>query len=334
LKKALSAMVILAFAGFCLFTAVGLELADFARRPAAPGACDQVVAIASGQSMAQIAAALEARGIVRDALKFRLLARLCGDDRRIQAGEYTLSAALAPREILEVLVGGRVRHRRITIAEGLTVAQIADLVAAAGLATAEEFQAAARDPAALAAAGIEAESFEGYLFPDTYFFTATDTPADMVAAMAARFRQVFRPRWKARAEEMGWTVHQVVTLASIIEKETGVPGERALISGVFHNRLRRGMRLQSDPTVIYGIAEFDGNLTRRHLETPTAYNTYLIFGLPPGPIANPGAAAIEAVLFPGETDALYFVSRNDGTHVFSRTYGEHLEAVGRYQSGR
>jgi len=334
LKKVLPAVVILAFVGFCFLTALGLELADYARRPGAPGAADQVVAIASGRSMAQVAAVLERRGIVRDALKFRLLARLRGDDRRIQAGEYSLSAAMAPREILEILVGGLVRHRRITIAEGLTVAQIAALVEAAGLASADEFQAAARDPDALATAGIEADSFEGYLFPDTYFFTASDTAADMVAAMAARFRRVFRPEWKARATEMGWTVHQVVTLASIIEKETGAPGERALISGVFHNRLRRGMRLESDPTVIYGIADFDGNLTRRHLRIPTAYNTYRISGLPPGPIANPGAAAIEAALFPEKTDALYFVSRNDGTHVFSRTYAEHLRAVRRYQSGR
>ncbi len=333
LKKVSSAMVILVFVGCCLLAAVGLELAEYARRPVAPGAGDQVVAIARGQSMARTAAALERRGMIRDALKFRLLARFRGDDRRIQAGEYLLSGALAPREILEILVGGRVRHHRITIAEGLTVAQIADLVAAAGLTNAAAFQASATDPVALAAAGIAAESFEGYLFPETYFFTASDTPADMVAAMAARFRQVFRAEWEARAAGMNWTVHQVVTLASIIEKETGAPGERALISGVFHNRLRRGMRLESDPTVIYGIPDFDGNLTRRHLETLTAYNTYRIAGLPPGPIANPGAAAIEAALFPEETDALYFVSRNDGTHVFSETYTEHLKAVRRYQSG-
>jgi UPF0755 protein len=333
-KKALPVMAILAFAGLCLLVAAGLAMVDFARQPAAPDATDQVVVVAGGQSMARVAAALERRGIVRDALKFRLLARWQGADRRIQAGEYILSGALAPREILDILVGGRVRRQRLTIAEGLTVAQIADLVETTGLAGATDFRAAAADPDALAAAGIEADSFEGYLFPETYFFTASNTAADLVATMATRFHQVFRTEWKARAAEMGWTVHQVVTLASIIEKETGAPSERSLISGVFHNRLRRGMRLESDPTVIYGIADFDGNLTRRHLETPTAYNTYRISGLPPGPIANPGAAAMEAVLFPAETDALYFVSRNDGTHVFSRTYAEHLKAVRRYQSGR
>ncbi len=334
LKKVWSAAVILVFIGFCLLSALGLELAGYARQPADASAADQVVGIPGGQSMARTAAALHRLGVIREPLKFRLLARLHGDDRRIKAGEYLLSGTLAPREILDILVGGRVRRQRITIAEGQNVAQIAALVASAGLASAEAFQAAATDPTALAAAGIQADSLEGYLFPETYFFTATDTAANMVAAMVARFRQVFRPEWTARAAEMGWTVHQVVTLASIIEKETGAAAERALISGVFHNRLRRGMRLESDPTVIYGIADFDGNLTRCHLETPTAYNTYRISGLPPGPIANPGAAAIAAALFPEETDALYFVSRNDGTHVFSRTYGEHLEAVDRYQSGR
>lgn len=334
LKKVASAAVVSAYIGFCLLSAAGLELVGYARRPADPGAADQVVGIAIGQSMARTAAMLDGLGIIREPLKFRVLARLRGDDRRIQAGEYSLSASLAPREILQILVDGRVRRHRITIAEGLTVAQIAALVEAAGLASAEAFQAAATDPAALAVAGIEADSFEGYLFPETYFFTRSDTAADMVAAMAARFREVFRPEWHRRAAEMGWTVHQVVTLASIVEKETGAPSERALISGVFHNRLRRGMRLESDPTVIYAIADFDGNLTRNHLATSTAYNTYRIFGLPPGPIANPGAAAIRAALFPEETEALYFVSRNDGTHVFSRTYTEHLKAVRRYQSGR
>lgn len=334
LKKVASAAVILAFIGFCLLSAVALELVGYARLPADPGAAGQVVKIARGQSVARTAERLHRLGIIREPLKFRALARLCGDDRRIQAGEYLLSASLAPREILDVLVGGRVQRHRVTIAEGLTVAQIARLVEAAGLASAEAFQAAATDPAALAAAGIEADSFEGYLFPETYFFTRSDTAADMVAAMAARFHQVFRAEWRHRAAEMGWTVHQVVTLASIVEKETGAPSERALISGVFHNRLGRGMRLESDPTVIYGIADFDGNITRRHLRTPTPYNTYHIFGLPPGPIANPGAAAIAAALFPAETDALYFVSRNDGSHVFSRTYAEHLEAVRRYQSGQ
>jgi UPF0755 protein len=334
LKKVASAAVILAFIGFCLVSAVGLELIGYARQPADPGAADKVVGIVSGQSMAQTAAILERLGIIRGPLKFRVLARLYGEDRRIQAGEYSLSGSLAPREILDILVGGRVRRHRITIAEGLTVAQIAALVESSGLASAEAFQAAATDPAALAAAGIEADSFEGYLFPETYFFTRSDTAADMAAAMAARFRQVFRPEWHRRAAEMGWTVHQVVTLASIVEKETGAARERALISGVFHNRLRRGMRLESDPTVIYGIADFDGDITRHHLRTSTPYNTYRIFGLPPGPIANPGAAAIEAALFPEETDALYFVSRNDGTHVFSGTYAEHLKAVRRYQSGQ
>jgi UPF0755 protein len=181
--------------------------------------------------------------------------------------------------------------------------------------------------------GIQAESLEGYLFPDTYYFPR-NTPIDrIIQTMLDRFNTVFTPAWADRARGIGLSRHQVVTLASIIEKETGAAGERPLIASVFHNRLARGMRLQSDPTVIYGIEDFDGNLTRAHLETPTPYNTYQVAGLPPGPIASPGRAALEAALFPEETDYLYFVARGDGTHQFSTRLDEHNEAVRRYQLG-
>jgi peptidoglycan lytic transglycosylase G len=152
--------------------------------------------------------------------------------------------------------------------------------------------------------------------------------------MVKQFRSAFNPAWLQRAKELGMSVHQVVTLASIIEKETGAPQERALISSVFYNRLKRGMRLESDPTVIYGIPDFDGNLTRRDLETYTPYNTYMIKGLPPGPIASPGAASLKAALYPADTHFLYFVSKKDGTHKFSTTIKEHIAAVRKYQLGK
>jgi UPF0755 protein len=331
LKKVLAAAAVLVFGVFCILSAVGLELAGYAHQPADVQGRQQVVSIGAGQGLAAIAASLAGRGIVREPIKFRLLARVKGLDRRIQAGEYDLSGAMTPLAVLDTLVQGRVRLQRVTVAEGLTIAQIAALLESAGLVRAEAFRAAATDPNTLKAAGIDAPSFEGYLFPETYFFSGHATAGDIVTAMVVRFRQVFKPDWQRRAARMGWTVHQVVTLASIIEKETGAAAERARISAVFHNRLKRGMRLETDPTVIYGIPNFDGNLTRKHLSTQTPYNTYLIDGLPPGPIANPGAAAIEAALFPADSDDLYFVSRNDGTHQFSATYADHLRAVRKYQ---
>ncbi len=333
-KQVLAALAVTAFLGFCALAAIGLELAGFAGEPADAAAPYRLVSIRRGQAVADVARILESQAVVGSACKFRLLARLKGSDRHIQAGDYRLSGAMRPLEVLDALVKGRVYLHRVTIAEGLTVAEIGALLESEGLVEAEAFRAAAADPRALKAAGIEAASFEGYLFPETYFFAASATAADVVAAMASRFQQVFGPEWRQRASQMGWTVHQVVTLASIIEKETGAPVERPVISAVFHNRLRLGMRLESDPTVIYGIEDFDGNLTRRHLGTLTAYNTYRISGLPPGPIASPGAAALEAALFPADSNALYFVSRNDGTHQFSPTYAEHASAVRKYQSGR
>jgi UPF0755 protein len=332
--KLIPALLLVGFGAFCALAAGGLELYEYARQPARTHGEARVVTIARGQGMGRIALDLAADGLIRSPLKFRLLARLRGDDKRLQAGEYLLSPAMAPMAMIEDLVQGRVRLHRVTIPEGCNLRQIGALLEGAGLTGAADFAAAARDRELMARAGIAADSFEGYLFPDTYRFARDAAAADIILAMKARFDRVLNPAWRVRAEQMGWSLHQVVTLASIIEKETGDPAERPLISGVFHHRLRRGMRLETDPTVIYGIADFDGNLTRRHLAAETPYNTYRIFGLPPGPIASPGAAAIEAALFPAATAHLYFVSRNDGTHHFSPTYAEHLEAVRRYQGRR
>ncbi len=228
---------------------------------------------------------------------------------------------------------GWVRLHRLTIPEGLSILQIAALVQTSGLARAEDLVARALDPAYARLQQIPANTLEGYLFPETYFFPKTIGVEGILAAMLQRFRLNFPLEWEHRAAEMGLTVHEVVTLASIIEKETAEPSERPLISSVFHNRLKRGMRLETDPTVIYGIPNFDGNLTRAHLETPGPYNTYLIKGLPPGPIANPGRKAIEAALFPSDTDYLFFVSKNNGRHHFSSNWDEHRRAVQYYQLG-
>jgi UPF0755 protein len=315
-----------------LVLAIGAwDLRRFAAAPAGTGGAETVLTIPAGQPLAVTAGELERLGLVQSALKFRLLARWEGCDRRLKAGEYSLTPALTPREILGIMGKGLVRLHRLTVPEGLTIAQIAELIDRTGLAAGADVVARATDPAQPRALGIAADTLEGYLFPETYFFPKTVTAEGILSAMVGRFRAVFTPEWERRAAEMGLSAHQAVTLASIIEKETGAPSERPLIASVFHNRLKRGMRLETDPTVIYGVKNFDGNLTRRHLETPTPYNTYMIKGLPPGPIANPGKDSLWAALYPAQSDYLFFVSRNNGTHEFSTNFAEHNRAVQRFQ---
>jgi UPF0755 protein len=323
-----SVLVLLACLG--VFLALR-DLERYARTPAGGEGEPRTVQIAAGKRFAQVAAELHEAGLIRSPLRFKLLARRLGSDKRVQAGEYELRASLTPAEVLNLLEKGAVKQHRLTVPEGLSVAQIADLASRMGFFSREAFLAQAHDPSFLRAVGVSAASPEGYLFPDTYFFPRGTAPPSVIAAMVSRFRAVFEPEWELRAAALGLTVHEAVTLASIIEKETAEPAERPLISSVFHNRLRRGMRLETDPTVIYGIPDFDGNLTRRHLETPSPYNTYLIKGLPPGPIASPGREAIRAALYPAQTDYLFFVSRNDGTHHFSASLSEHSRAVRQYQ---
>ena len=310
-----------------------LDLVSYGNRPAADGQPQTIFRVERGQNFQTIAANLHRQGLIPHPDKFRILARLKGADKSIHTGEYLLSAELSPNQILEMMVTGQVRLHKFTVPEGYRIKQIAEIVGAAGLATRAEFLQAAGDGSAAKRMGIEAASFEGYLFPDTYYFPKNATAAEIVAAMVDRLRSLFPDRWKDRAAELGFTVHQILTLASIIEKETGTASERPIISSVFHNRLKKGMRLETDPTVIYGIKDFDGNLTRRHLTTRTPYNTYKIKGLPPGPIASPGLAAIEAALYPADTPYLFFVSRKDNTHQFSSTLAEHNRAIRKYQLG-
>ena len=320
--------------GLLTAAAIGLyfDLQEFARSARGAGGAEQHLVIPSGQPLALTAEALQRNQLITSALKFRVLARLEGYDRRLKAGEYSLSSSMSPRDMLERMAKGLVRLHRLTVPEGFTVQQIAGLVENAELAPAAGIIQRAMDSAYARAQGVQAPSLEGYLFPETYFFPRTATPDGVISAMLQAFRAVFTPEWERRAAELGLSVHEAVTLASIIEKETGDPSERPLISSVFHNRLKRGMRLETDPTVIYGIPNFDGNLTRKHLETPTPFNTYIIRGRPPGPIASPGRDALRAALYPAETDYLFFVSRNNGTHHFSANLADHNRAVQQYQT--
>ena len=334
LKKIILISSVLLFLGICSLLLFILSLQHYADQPASIDAKKMVVNIPSGQTFGVTADVLFNAGIIKSPFKFRIIARLKGYDKQLKAGEYTLSASMPPLKILEKLVKGTVKLYKLTVPEGLNLYQIGEIVAKAGFAEQNAFVESATDPAFARASGISVGNFEGYLFPDTYHFPKNVRIKTIITTMVQRFWQVFRPEWKDRSQQLGFSVHQVVTLASIIEKETGAAFERPLISSVFHNRLRKKMRLESDPTVIYGLKSFDGNLNRKHLETFTPYNTYRIKALPPGPIANPGQASLEAALYPADTKYIYFVSKKDSTHQFSTNLKDHNQAVRKYQLRR
>jgi UPF0755 protein len=334
MKKILIISVVFIITGLCSLAVFILDLRHYAQQPAGQASEKVMILIPSGQSLKATAEVLFKKGIITSPFKFDLVARLKGYDKRLKAGEYFLSASLAPIQIMEKLVKGEVELYKFTVPEGLNIYQIADLVAKAGFAEKNRFIEAATDSDLARQNGIRAETFEGYLFPETYYFPKKVKVETIISTMVDRFWKVFNPAWQERADQLGFSIHQIVTLASIIEKETGAPFERPVISSVFHNRLKKKMRLESDPTVIYGLKNFDGNLKRAHLETPTPYNTYQIKGLPVGPIANPGAKSLEAALYPADTKFIYFVSKKNKTHQFSTNLKDHNQAVRKYQLHR
>lgn len=334
MKRLQLAILIFLFVLICVAASLYIELLIYGNKPAGTESVEQVVTVKPGQRFKAFVGMLHKAGIVEHPVKFEYFARLKGYDQQIKAGEYLLSSAMSPEKILHVMVEGKVRLYRLTIPEGYNLRQVARTVAASGFGIEADFFKAATNPALVRKNDINAETFEGYLFPDTYYFPKDAAPEIIISTMTKQFRAVFRPEWEDRARELGLSIHQIVTLASIIEKETGTPSERPIISSVFHNRLKRNMRLESDPTVIYGIKDFDGNITRKHLKTPSPYNTYTIRGLPPGPIANTGEAALKAALYPAETRFLYFVSKKDRTHQFSTNIRDHNRAVQKYQLRR
>ena len=295
-----------------------------------PGSGTATVLIPQGAGVRQIKTLLGRENIIRDDLRFLILARLTDSASRLQAGEFAINRNLRPGEVLKILEQGEVIQHPLTIPEGLTTSRIAALYAEKGWVDQKHFLALCKDPAFIRGLGLQVDQLEGYLFPDTYLLIRGKTDArTIITSMVRRFLAVWQK--VAQGQTIALNRHQVVTLASIIEKETAATGERPLIARVFLNRLQKSMRLQSDPTVIYGLNDFSGKLTRKDLKRETPYNTYVIKGLPPGPICNPGRAAIEAVFHPATSNALYFVSKNNGTHVFSASLNEHNRAVRRYQ---
>jgi UPF0755 protein len=316
--------------------AIGLFLSvllDYARTPIDPryGECSVTVEIPKGTSFRAAEALLREKGVIGNEFLFSILARFRKAPQHIRAGEYEISLLNSPDDLLRKLVRGEIKGYRIPFPEGFTVRQVAERLAASGLVDVETFLARARDRSLLDSLKILGNSVEGYLYPETYNFTRSMGEEEIIRFMVRQFRKRQRPDWEALARRHGMTVEEIVILASMIEKEAALPEEKPLISAVFHNRLKKGMLLQSDPTVIYDIPDFDGNLKKSHLSKNMPHNTYVHKGLPPGPICNPGVDSIVAALQPAVVPFLFFVARNDGSHHFSTTLSHHREAVLKYQ---
>jgi len=297
-----------------------------------------VFEVPTGASFRKVAEELEQKGLIPNSFYLRIFGRVTGQSRLIKRGEYRLHRGMTPQDILTVLASGRSIQYPVTFPEGSNIFEMAVLLESKGFFSAKDFLVAVRDPNLIRQLlGEDRASLEGYLFPETYQITKFTTLKELVVAMVGRFKTVYG-ELRAQipgAPPLGLNTYEIVTLASVVEKETGAPEERPMIASVFYNRLRLPMRLQSDPTIIYGIwvatGEYKQNITRADLQRPTPYNTYTVARLPAGPIANPGRESLAAVLHPPSSSFLYFVSRNDGTHVFSRTYDEHARAVRSFQ---
>ncbi len=330
---------------FAAITAAGLSYylyIDFEKKPASVEAKPVVYEVKPGDSFQKIANDLERVGLLRNASFFNIYARLTGQRAKIKAGEYELNTRMTPPEVLGVITSGKSITRPFTVSEGLNIWEIADLIQARGVGTKEEFLKIVKNAELIESLlGPEAKtdhitSLEGYLFPETYLLTKYMKTKDVVVQMVRRFLAVWNEVSSRHPQpRLKLTRHERVTLASLVEKETGASHERKLVSSVFHNRIDKGMKLQTDPSILYGLSVLANKqiltITRADIMKPTAYNTYVIKGLPPGPVSNPGREAMDASFLPTESNYLFFVSRNDGTSVFSAEYKDHKSAVQKYQ---
>ena len=297
-------------------------------------AAEQFVQIPQGSGTAEIRRRLIEAGVVRDEVAFRAALLWTGSSRALKAGEYRFDQPLSAVDVIAKVARGDVHGRRLTFPEGLTIREMAQIYEAREFGPAADFVKAAGDASAIQDLDPQAPDLEGYLFPETYTLPRGTPPAQLISMMVGRFRAVYTEELQAAAREQGLTTRQVVTLASLVEKETARAEERPLVAAVYRNRMNIGMGMQADPTVVYALMKagrYDGNIRRQDLDFDSPYNTYKYSGLPPGPIASPGKAALEATLAPADVKYLYFVSRNDGSHVFAETLEQHNANVHEYQ---
>jgi UPF0755 protein len=296
-----------------------------------------LIDIPAGAGTAEIGRGLVEAGVVRDTMVFRGALWYTGRSRDLKAGEYRFDRPMTAVDVIEKLARGEVYARRVTFPEGLNLHEMAKVYQAKGFGSEGEFIAAASDVSLIADLDPQATDLEGYLFPETYDLPRGIPASKLVALMANRFRTTMTEEMRRRAQEQGFTVRQVVSLASLVEKETGKADERPLVAAVYRNRFRIGMPMQADPTVVYALERakrYDGNIRREDLSFDSPYNTYRYPGLPPGPIASPGKASLEAALAPADVKFLYFVSRNDGSHAFATTLEQHNANVRKWYAIR
>jgi UPF0755 protein len=305
-----------------------------ATRPVAESGQAVLVEIERGSGASTIARQLEERGLIRSAAAFEILLSLSGQAGSLRAGHYELSPTMDAAKIAQTLASGEVAVRRVTVPEGLRLSEIAECVAEAGLGSEEEFLEAAvpENLAGQAEVELPEDSLEGYLFPETYDFEVGTSAADMAARMLRELYDQFVKPYEQQIADSKLSLHEIITLASLVEREAKVPDERELIAGVLMNRLDGGMLLQCDASVQYALGEHKPRLTYDDLKVESPYNTYLHEGLPPGPIAAPGLDSLRAALSPTQTEFLYYVAKPDGGHVFSKTYDEHLAAIAQVRS--
>jgi UPF0755 protein len=317
-----------------LFLFFAIVLYWFLGVPPSNTASTKVIFLKKGTSLKKVSEILEQGGIIKNRRFFVFLTTILGEKTKVKAGEYEFHTQMLPLQVLDALVKGQVKHHLVTIPEGYTLSQIAQLLEDSNIMEGKEFLQKASSPEFINALGLSqlaGTTLEGYLFPDSYHLVREMDPEEALQMMVRQFKKVFGPDLTQRVSEFGISEREAVILASIIEKETPLPEEKPLISAVFHNRLKKKIPLQSDPTVIYGIKNFNGNLTKEDLLRPTPYNTYRFAGLPPTPICNPGRDSLLAALNPASVPYLYFVSKNDGSHYFSCDLEEHNRAVWKYQ---
>ena len=314
-----------------LLILVSLIFVNFSCQPVGPSSKTILIDIPRGTGFMEAIDVLDNAGLVKNKPFFYALAIMKGAARQIRAGEYELSATLSPIAILNKLVKGDIKAYMVTIPEDFTVREIAARLAAYKLVPEKTFLKLAFDQNFVKTLNIPGKTMEGYLYPETYKLDRSMGSKEIIQVMNQEFWKRFTPDMRQRAAAMGMTIAEVVTLASMIGKETGFKDEKPLVSAVFHNRLKKGMRLQSDPTAVYNLDDFDGKIRRSHLLRDTPHNTYRNSGLPPGPIANPDIDSLKAALYPANVNYLYFVANNNGSHQFSLTLIDHHQAVSKYQ---
>ncbi len=332
-KKTVVGIIFLIFFGS--LAGVFVTYTQFTRPSSPTDASEVVFEVPQGKAFLTVAKELESQGLVSNSTLFSLYARIKGQAGKMKVGEYSLRRNMTPSEILDVLISGKSIGRSFVVAEGLNIFEIAEQYEAQGFGTRNEFLLSCRDPEFVRSLlGSSFESLEGYLFPETYQLTKFTSTRELIRGMVAKFQEVYEQTIPVN-EMHGMTKHQIVTLASLIEKETGAPEERPNISSVFHNRMKKGMMLQTDPTILYGMALESGKMilkiSKADITRPTRYNTYTIRGLPPGPISNPGRESLLAAIRPAITDYLFFVSNNDGTSTFTKDLSAHNRAVHKTQ---